>query len=158
MAGGLSLEKNSLDDFKELFEEYVLNNSRQKDFHNILNIDGLLSIKGINDELIDVVNKIAPYGSGNPRPIFAIKNVKIIKPKLVGESKNHLSFIISDKSGKSIKAIIFYSSENLLGQTILNSYRNKLFLLAGYVKREQWKNKNYFEIIIEDGVVSDDII
>ena len=55
--------------------------------------------KSIND-LIDNLNKIAPYGLGNPKPKFLFYNVKIIKPKLIGETKKHLSFLNSLRPAK----------------------------------------------------------
>ena len=62
--------------------------------YNYLQIDSILSVSGINNDLFKMLEDISPFGSENPKPIFALKNVKIIKPKIVGESENHISFYI----------------------------------------------------------------
>ena len=158
MAAGITLSFDKLNKFKILFEEYVKSNNKDKYANNNLFIDSLLSIKSVNENLFEMLEKIGPFGAANNKPLFLIKNIKIIKPNLVGESKNHISFFITDMSGKTMKAIAFYSSNNLLGQTILSNYKKNLFVLVGHLKKSKWKNKNYFELIVEDGVVSNDII
>tara|TARA_B100000427_G_C15517098_1_gene598666 strand:- start:2967 stop:4760 length:1794 start_codon:yes stop_codon:yes gene_type:complete len=158
MAAGLSISKNKLLLLENFFENFVKKNIRKNKYDNCLIIDQIISIEGINDELIDSINKISPFGIGNPKPKFLLHNVRIIKPTLVGESKNHLSFIITDTTLKTIKAIIFRAADNLLGKTILSNYKKNLFSFTGFVKKSFWKNKTNFEIIIEDGVLGKDII
>ena len=46
-------------------------------------------------------------------------------------------------SGKSMKAIAFYSSNNLLGQTILSNYKKSLFILETKKKSYQLENQNH---------------
>ena len=48
--------------------------------------------------------------------------------------------------------------DNPLGNIILNNYNKTLFSLIGSVKRSIWKNKLYFETIIEDAIIEKDII
>ena len=144
--------------FENFFEEYILNFNKKAILDNFLNIDFSISIKGVNSELINNIKELGPYGEGNPKPLFAIKNVKIIKPKVIGDSLKHLSLIISDLSGKSMKAVVFNCLENDLGKTILSNYKKNLFTFVGYLKESKWSNRNYFEIIIEDGCISNNII
>ena len=158
MAAGLSIKENKLNNFEIYFEDYVKNiNNVGSDFRN-LNIDEFLSINSVNDNLIEDINKIAPYGLGNPKPKFLFHHVKIIKPNVIGETKKHISFFITDATSKTIKAIIFNAVDNDLGKAILSNYKKNLFSFVGYLKKSIWKNKKYFEIIIEDGVLGKVII
>ena len=158
MAAGITLPNNKLDKFKTFLEEHVKEKTKKTFLYNYLQIDSILSVSGINNDLFKMLEDISPFGSENPKPIFALKNVKIIKPKIVGESKNHISFYVSDRSTKTIKGIAFHSVNNLLGQVILTNYKKNLFNLAGYLKKNEWQKKDYFELIVEDGVISKDII
>ena len=112
----------------------------------------------INDELIEAIDAISPYGVSNSKPKFLISNVRIIKPKCVGETKKHLSFLVKDSTNKTIKAIIFNGLDNDLGKTILSNYKKNLFSFITFVKQSNWKNKIYFELIIQDGVLEKVII
>ena len=158
MAAGLSINKNDLKTFESFFENFVKKNCKVSNREKILNIDEVITIKSVNEDLMEGIEKIGPYGLGNPKPIFLFQKVKIIKPKLVGETKKHISFFVSDGTKKTIKAIFFNGLDNELGKTILNSFKGNFFSLAGVIKRSFWQNKKEFQIIIEDGVLEKDII
>ena len=158
MAAGLSIKENNLKIFEDFFEDFVKNNKNINTDTKNLNIDEVLTLGAVNDDLIENINKFAPYGLGNPKPKFLFHNVKIIKPKLIGETKKHLSFFVIDETTKTIKAIIFNGLDNELGKTILSCYKKNLFSFIGFIKKSIWKNKTYFEIIIEDGVLGKVII
>ena len=158
MAAGLSIKRENLKLFSDFFEDFVNNNKDISKEHNKnLFFDETISLNAINDELIETIDNIGPYGLGNPKPRFLFNNVKIIKPVLVGETKKHLSFFVSDGI-KTIKAIIFYGLDNALGKSILSNYKKEFFSFIGFVKKSVWKNKVYFETIIEDGILSNDRI
>ena len=150
MAAGVTVTNEKLVEFINFFEAFVSKNKKKNSSLNFLNIDAAISINGINDKLIKEINSIGPYGSGNPRPIFVLKSIKILKPLIVGDSKKHISFIASERSGQSIKCVAFQCVDNKLGKTILSDYKNNSFHLAGYLKKSKWKNKDYFELIIAD--------
>ena len=153
MAAGLSIKKENLKLLSDFFEKFVNNNKDIKEHNKDLFFDEIISLNAINDNLIETIDSIAPYGLGNPKPRFLFNNVKIIKPVLVGETKKHLSFFISDGI-KTIKAIIFYGLDNALGNSILSNYKKEFFSFIGFVKKSVWKKKVYFETIIEDGILS----
>ena len=60
------------------------------------------------------IEKLAPLGLGNPKPVFLFKNVKIEKIKKFGKngSGEHLEIIFSDANNKKVKAISFFSNHN----------------------------------------------
>ena len=158
MASGLSIKKENLNLFADFFENYVKEQKTKLKKNDNLYYDEAISINGINDELIEAIDAISPYGVSNSKPKFLISNVRIIKPKCVGETKKHLSFLVKDSTNKTIKAIIFNGLDNDLGKTILSNYKKNLFSFITFVKQSNWKNKIYFELIIEDGVLEKVII
>ena len=103
MAAGFSIKKENLkllDDFIQ--NDYLRNN---KNFDPIFNYDSELSGSAINKNLYNEIVKLSPFGNGNDLPTFLIKDVKIIKSKLVGE--DHINSIIKPNIGPSINAICF---------------------------------------------------
>ena len=65
------------------------------------------------------IEKLEPFGFGNPKPVFLFPSAKIEKIKKFGKngSGEHLEIIFSDSSAKA-KAISFFSS--------IDSFKNKL--------------------------------
>ena len=79
-----------------------------------------LSLAEVNMKNWKEIEKMAPFGLGNPKPIFLFSGVKIEKIKKFGKngSGEHLEIIFSDASGGKAKAISFFSN--------LDSFKNTL--------------------------------
>lgn len=98
LAAGLSLEKSDLDDFRcKLNEDAELT---EEDLIRKVYIDLGLPISRISFELIDSLNKIQPYGNGNPRPLFGAKDVVLKDMKILGKNKNVLRLTVSGNEGQ----------------------------------------------------------
>ena len=68
-----------------------------------------INISEIGEDLWKVIAQFAPFGMGNPKPIFRIKGeVKSIKQ--FGKEKNHLEVILADEKGREVKGISFFST------------------------------------------------
>ena len=66
------------------------------------------------------VEKLAPFGLANPKPVFLFPDVKIENIKKFGKngSGEHLEITFSDSSDKKVKAVSFFSN--------IDSFKNKL--------------------------------
>ena len=53
-----------------------------------------------SEKLLNEINKIEPFGPGNPYPIFGLRDVKVLKMSCVGARGDHLKLNVS-KNGKS---------------------------------------------------------
>lgn len=54
------------------------------------------------------IEKLAPFGVGNKKPVFIFKNIKIFGIKEFGKEKNHLELTFKKENGQAIKAIGFF--------------------------------------------------
>ena len=75
-----------------------------------------LNISVINKEFFATIDKFSPYGIGNPKPKFLIRDCFIKYPRIVGEK--HYSFFVENSFGDRIKAISFNSVGTSLGKVI----------------------------------------
>ena len=105
-AAGLSLIRENLNKFKDLFEQEVgkLLNELTKDKQ--ITIDLVLSIDEINDALYRTIMRFAPFGLGNEAPVFCTNEINNFKLSLVGNNNSHLKGIVIGKS-KSFEFIGF---------------------------------------------------
>ena len=105
-AAGLSLIRENLNKFKDLFEQEVgkLSNELTKDKQ--ITIDLVLSIDEINDVLYRTIMRFAPFGLGNEAPVFSTNEINNFKLSLVGKNNSHLKGIVMGKS-KSFEFIGF---------------------------------------------------
>lgn len=78
-------------------------------------IDKKLSIDDASWETYKSIEKLAPFGAGNPKPLFLFENVKIVAVKNFGKEKNHLEISFLKSDGKKISAIGFFMTGNEWG-------------------------------------------
>lgn len=72
------------------------------------NVDGFLTLDELNWHTYDQIEKLAPYGIGNPKPIFAFNNIEVVNTKLFGQTKNHLELSFANTVGEIFNAISFF--------------------------------------------------
>ncbi len=75
-------------------------------------IEDELSVDDINWNTYSAIEKMAPYGVGNPKPIFLIKNVVIATVKPFGKTKNHMEISFENSVGDKFNAISFFTKAN----------------------------------------------
>ena len=90
MAGGFSIKMSNLNDFKKFifnkFNQFQNKNSLEKIFY----IDSEISPSALNLEFYENLEKLAPFGSGNPEPKFIIEDLKKLSQKLLERNTSNL--------------------------------------------------------------------
>ena len=71
MAGGFSIERNKISEFKE----YIKTKFEVSDQNFQKNYDLEINLSSVNIELCNNINKLSPFGMGNPKPKFLIREV-----------------------------------------------------------------------------------
>jgi single-stranded-DNA-specific exonuclease len=72
-------------------------------------IDEELKLDDVNWDLIKDLERLAPFGVGNPRPFFIFKNIKLPEIQSFGKHKEHLKLDFSNNGEKPLSAIKFFS-------------------------------------------------
>ncbi len=107
-AGGFSVNREEIHFLEErLGNVFVLETNQEI---NERLIDAEISIDDVNLDNYKVIEKLAPYGEGNPKPVFKIKNLLVDYIKEFGKEKNHLELGFKNDRGRIIKAISFFKT------------------------------------------------
>lgn len=94
-AAGLTILESNIEKFKVLINEVAKMALEPPDLIRSLDIDTELNLGDISLDLISGLEKLAPFGMGNPEPIFVTYNLFLRgRPNLLG--KNTLKFWVSD--------------------------------------------------------------
>ena len=108
-AAGLTIKESNIDPFRKLINDVAHKTMEMKKLVPTLMIDCEISLPNITLELADIVNAMAPFGEGNPTPIFCSRGVTVkSRPMLLG--KNTLKFWVSDQN-YSVSAVGFGMGE-----------------------------------------------
>lgn len=110
LAGGFSLTKKQAHAFPEKVLAVYESIKVEIEEVSSVSVDARLSLIDISKKTVSLINGLAPFGVGNPKPVFLFDNVTITAVKLFGKQKNHLEIMLSD--GKVFKkAIAFFKTD-----------------------------------------------
>ena len=73
--------------------------------------EAIISMDDVTNANMSVIEKLAPYGVGNPKPTFLFKDIPIGGVKEFGKEKNHLELSFFNNKGKVVKAIAFFKNK-----------------------------------------------
>jgi len=112
-AAGLSVKLENFEVFAEAFEKYVAANITESSLTPEVEYDLELELSDINENMMKLVNQMAPFGPGNTIPIFKTDNVKAQNTARVLKDK-HLKLQLSVESRHTFDAIGFGLAEHYL--------------------------------------------
>jgi single-stranded-DNA-specific exonuclease len=87
-AAGVTLDPANVDRFRERFNAYGLAHLQPEDFQPCLEMDAVLQLNEIDECAVNELFTLAPFGHGNPPPLFAALNVEIAGPPVVVKEKH----------------------------------------------------------------------
>ena len=115
-AAGLKLKKSNFDIFKNQFESIVKDSVGNKMFTRSFHYDLLIDFSKLTIENIKIIQRMAPFGLGNKRPVFRTNNCFIdSKLKFLGKDQQIVKSIIKDKYETKLSFICFEKKSDLVG-------------------------------------------
>ena len=84
---------------------------------SVIETDAALALSDVSMKNYEIIERLAPYGVGNPKPIFLFENVLVKEVKLFGKEKNHLELTLA-KDGAEKKAIAFFSAPDSFSREV----------------------------------------
>lgn len=109
MAAGLSIEKENIEAFRN-----GLNKSCGLDREELMNkvtIDIEMTAAYINKELVHELKILEPFGSGNEKPKFAMRGLKILRYMKIGRERKFVKLKLMDSCGIIFEAVCFRPCE-----------------------------------------------
>ncbi len=144
MAGGLSLREDVTPD---MMRERLNQNCRLTDDDLVAKIhfDMQLPFSRADMALVNDMQLLEPFGTGNPKPLFAIKDVILRNINVLGKKRNVLKCDATDANGTTVKAVYFGEADALAEYT--RSHGNLKLLY--YPEINEYKGYRNLQIRIE---------
>jgi len=109
-AAGLSMDRDCLVPFVERFDSIVRQKLTEEDFIPSLKLEVESDLSSIDAELLQQLEKLEPFGLGNPEPILLLRGVPVRESRVVGEK--HLRLKVGE-GRKPIGAIGFRLAQKI---------------------------------------------
>lgn len=145
MAAGLSMDPARLDELREHLEERVSGAVVELAEARVLEIDGALAPGAADGALLEMIERVGPFGSNAPEPLFAVPNIRAAGARRVGE--NHMAFDMVGEDGSRVRAIAFRVADGPEGEAIL---RGDALHVAGRLRPDTWRGPGKVQIEVAD--------
>lgn len=110
MAAGLSMREENIEKFRESLNMNCT--LSDEDFIEKVLIDVPMPFSYISTDLVKQLKMLEPFGNGNPKPVFAQKNVRVMRGRILGKSRNVGKYTIEDAQGGKYEMVYFGDLEN----------------------------------------------
>lgn len=121
-SGGFSLEQDNVhaleDRLVEAYKKIVAAAAGEDGkIRERQTIDKTLPLSAVSWQTWKIVERLGPFGTGNPKPVFLFDNARVAELKQFGKEKNHLELILekekpdefTDAKSNRVSAIKFFS-------------------------------------------------
>ncbi len=150
MAAGMSIDPMNLEAFEKRFQEVAMAQVTEEMMRPRLKIESIIEFADINSQLMETLRRLAPYGPGNMRPLFASQNLEVIgypRPKIVG--KNHLKFKL--RQGRTVLDAIGFG----MAESLELLYSKKNLEMAFVLAENEWQGRKTIQLELKDIRVMD---
>lgn len=144
MAAGMTLNVENIPKLHKQLAALAKEWIRPEDYTPVLTAEGELETDKIQSDLIEQLAALAPYGVGNPVPLFIVKETQVSRVQLMGRQKEHMKLFLQGKKG-IIDAIGFRLGSKANGLAPHVHVR-----LLGELQMNEWNGKRAPQVIIRD--------
>lgn len=149
MAAGFSAKKEKLLEIKEKLIVLANEHIADEDLIPIINIDLEIPIDFVGEELLNAVNKLKPFGIGNPEPLFLSRGVNLVDFYWFGDNSSNVVFKFFNGQ-KVFKGVLFDAQNFDFSNVGVGKKLDIVFSIQG----KNFNGQNYVELVIKDFVVS----
>lgn len=113
-AAGFTVGEENIELFRDGLLEIANKRLTDSDLVGEITIDAEIDLEDITFELIDWIERFAPFGYKNPSPKLLIRKLEVKDLRFVGSENNHISMtFLSEKTGEFIRSIGFNLADKI---------------------------------------------
>lgn len=130
LAAGFSIKPENIVKLQKKLSKSVFSKLQNLSLEPHVNVDAVIELAAITIKNIQSIQKLAPFGIGNPEPTFLLKDVTINSPKIIGKTGDHLKFkagnidAIAFKKGSHIEKYKEGTKVDVIATLSINTWNN----------------------------------
>lgn len=135
LSGGFSLLQEHLHTLEDRLVESYLVLRQTEGSKPAFEVSRELTLDDINRDTYRLIEKLAPFGEANPKPIFAFPDVEVKKVDRFGKEGAHLKLGFISQWGNPVEAIAFFAKP---GQFVKDPVVGEKITLIGSIEKSQF--------------------
>jgi len=150
LAAGFSLKTRNLDKFIKNLQKQAEKIIDKKYLTKEIKVDAEIDFSLISKKFYSLIQRLAPFGFGNPEPTFLLKNARIIKVQALGKEEKHLKLYLDDPKTEKEEKIVAEAIGFGLGEWQNNLAVGDLIDLIFSIDINYWSGKETIQLKVKD--------
>jgi len=143
-AAGLTIESARIRELRTRVNDFADGCLDPDDLRPRLWIDGALTFRSITEQVASELTRLAPFGAGNPCPVFTTSRVEIVDgPRRVKDRHLKMAF---KQDGRVMRGIAWRASER---EAFVTEHRGAIDL-AFSLEQDTWNGERYLQLSVAD--------
>ncbi len=138
-SGGFSVDSDAIHFLESALVEAHAKISKKEKIDRSTQIDAALALEEVNDDTFAAIDLLAPFGVGNPKPLFLLSAVTIRSSARFGKSREHLRITLEDGKGNSASSIGFFMGDEQFSDVALEAKAR--FDLVAHLEGSYYRGK-----------------
>ncbi len=156
MAAGFTVAKEQLAELQKFFTDSFSSAMEERSSCRICEYDAQLTTHSLNQELMQELEALEPFGNSNQEPLFKISHLYVLKAEIVGQK--HIKCMLAptkEKYGYKVINAVAFNAVNSPLQEILLSQQSHSISVIGSLSNNIWRDiikiqMQIYDLIIED--------
>ncbi len=146
MAAGLSVRPDAIPELREFLCQRTAAECELATAEDALDIDALITTAGADRGMLQAFQQLAPFGLGNPEPVFALADVRAERPMAL--RGGHVRATLVDRSGGRLKAVAWRCEDTEMGRRLLQE--GGALHVVGRLRPDDWQGRQSVQLEIDD--------
>ena len=143
-AAGLTIESSRIRELRSRVNDYADERLQPDDLRPRIWLDGALGFRAISEQLVSEMTKLAPFGAGNPRPVFRASRVEVIDgPRRIKDRHLKMAF---RQDGRVMRGVAWRAIER---ESFVTEHRSAIDL-AFSLEQDTWNGERYMQLSVAD--------
>jgi single-stranded-DNA-specific exonuclease len=144
-AAGLTLDISNLEAFQQRFEEVVSSTLTDEMLIPLIDVDLSIPLDGITTRFVSLLKQMAPFGPGNHKPVFEIKNAYVFN-SLSCFKDRHVKFLVGQEGCDSVFQAVGFDLSDHYSQLS----RRENFRMAFTIEENTYNGSTTVQLRVKD--------
>lgn len=157
MAAGFTVKTANLEKLKKCLIKIAEKELDEKKLTPVLTIDCELNLSHLTWKLYEGIERFAPFGMANPKPVFCSRGLRIVNMRVVGNNGKHLKIKLDDPQTKKVEKVPAFEEISIfdgigfgMADFANQIKRGDLVDVAYALEKNVWNNEERLELKIKD--------
>ncbi|OZU89853.1 single-stranded-DNA-specific exonuclease RecJ [Virgibacillus indicus] len=153
-AAGMTFPLENMNLIRTELNQIIKAQLTEDDFKQVIEVSNTIEVSNVNESLVNEINRLAPFGMKNPKPVFQIKHIPS-DARQIGSSHNHLKLQFKEENallegigfgmGELFSKLSPHTPVTVVGELGINEWNGnrKAQIVMQDMKVEEWQLFDY---------------